>query len=534
MSRKHDRRYNDRSRPSSYSSLEGRRGRQRERESHHRRDFTSHIEPPVFRDRRGHQSTSPAREKRKPCERRDYSAGKRKKNKSRPRSSTSSSGSCGSPSKEWKSRKRKAKKKGKKKKRSSSSESQDSSCRAFKLKKKRKKNLLKHERSSSRETEIKTEALDIKEEDGPGLKKSKSSLEAINKVLQRCNSSEKAGDEEVQEIIIENKKSGRSEIKLESSDDDLIIVHCQTATSKEDICATKQISNEILVKKEYKKSADFNLNNFCFVNISQSCVEFGVSLEEETFQSRKYNLESGEKIEEKIATFLEESSVSPRTLVIPNIPQLNKLNFAQTEHLFSGWLDLKTLATNRNFPEISSVRCQRQSSDGLSSWYDHFIAESADDQETTTSLMKDVIKKVLAAKTKLQLERFIRPIRGNKNSLISVVKINFSSSSSHLPPTISSISYSLSPDHTWDSDSLDPPGHSEEEILKQFLESLQKSMKDKGEFVFVIFNYYQLYFSQVRRGSSNCGVWPGFGRPHIQAGVSEITGKLSLHCQSSW
>ena len=115
--------------------------------------------------------------------------------------------------------------------------------------------------------------------------------------------------------------------------------------------------------------------------------------------------------------------------------------------------------------------------------YDQFRADSEDDQaaETTTSLMKQVIKKVLAAKTKLDLERFVQPIRCNKNSLLSVVRISFSSPASHLPPTISNISYSLDPEHVWNSDSLDPVGHTtEEQILTQFLESLQHSVRDKG------------------------------------------------------
>ena len=482
MSRKHYRHHDDRSRPYRYRDRE----REGEREGYHRRDFTEHTESPGGRDRRRQQqSNSPAREKKKAGWSRDYSPEKRKKNKTRPRYSSSSSGSCGSPSKEWKSRKRKARKKEKKRKRASSTESRGSSYPAFNQKKKRDKNRLKHEISSSQETEVKTEALDIKEEEGGALKKSKSSLEAINKVLQRCGSSEKAGDQEVQEIIIETRKSDLQEIKLESSDDDLVIVHCQTAP--------RQLSNnEILVKKEPQKSADLNLKNFCFVNISQSqsCVEFGVSLEKGTFQSRKYNLEAGEKIEEKMSTFLEESSVSPRTLVFPNIAQLNHFNFPQTEHLFSGWLDLRTLAANRNFPGISSVRCQRQYSDELAGLYDQFIADSVGDQETTTSLMKEVITKVLAAKTKLKLERFVQPIRSQKNNLLSVVKISVSSSSCHFPPTVSNITYSLGPDHLWDSDSLDPSGHTEEEILKQFLESLQQSMKDKGVFVILIKSFF--------------------------------------------
>ena len=181
-------------------------------------------------------------------------------------------------------------------------------------------------------------------------------------------------------------------------------------------------------------------------------------------------------------TSLEESSVSPNTLVIPNIPQLNYFNFPQTENLFSGWLDLRTLATNRNFPGISSVRCQGQHSEGLNCLNDEFCAESEDDLEgeTTTGLMKQIIKKVLAAKTKLQLERFVQPIRDNKNSLLVVVRIHFSSSPAPLPPTITNITYSLGPDHLWNSDSLEPPGHTEGEILKQFLESLQHLMREKG------------------------------------------------------
>ena len=493
MSRKHYEHYNDKPRPRTVKERLGwdsfhHRERGEGRERYYRRDFTEHFPPPVFKERKRQQSHSPAREKKKQgqSERRDFSTEKPKKKRSRPRSSASDSSV--SPSKEWKCRKRKAKKKEKKKKRSSSTESQGSSYQALKQKKRRKKKKIKYERSSSRETEIKTEALDIKEEEGSGKKKSQSSLEAINKVLERCQSSEKAGDDEdeVQEIIIETKKSDLQEIKLESSDDDLVIVHCQTAVSNKnkDICSAKQISNEILVKKEPQKSADLNLKNVCFVNISKSrsWVECGVSLEKGTFHSRKYNLKAGEEIEEKIATFLEESSASPHILVIPNIPQLNDLNFSQTENLFSGWLDLRTLARNINFPGISSVRCQRQYSDGLSCLYDQFSAESEDDQEaeTTTSLMKQIIKKVLAAKTKLQLESFVQPLRCKKNSLLSVVKINFSSSPCPLPPTISNISYSLGPDHLWNSDSLDPPGQTEEEILKQFLESLQQSMIDTG------------------------------------------------------
>ena len=188
------------------------------------------------------------------------------------------------------------------------------------------------ERSSQRKSELKRRSLlagiefigksllSKKNENAStvALTKSKSSLEAINKVLNSLSSNDLRdvdGDDDVQEIIVEKRRAPGPTRNVESKRSRDNPLQCQTPET-------------VIPEPEQPQLEKFTDGHFCFVHFSQSTSELEV-----TFQNRKlqtqhfyFKLEDGEDVLDKIQRLLEQHSESAPTLVISSILQLEFLN----------------------------------------------------------------------------------------------------------------------------------------------------------------------------------------------------------------
>ena len=353
-----------------------------------------------------------------------------------------------------------------------SSSSNSSPCRRRRRRREKKSRRLspETERSSQRKNELKRRSLlagiefigksllSKKDENTStvALTKSKSSLEAINKVLNSFSSNDLRDvvDDDVQEIIVEKRRGPgpTRNVESERSRDNPLVVQCQTPKTA-------------IPEPEQPQQEKFTDGNFCFVHFSQSSSELEVTFQNRKLQTQHFysKLEDGEDASDKIQTLLEQHSESAPTLVISSILQLEFLNLHHTLNLFSGWLDLRTLVINRNFSNINAIRCQREESEHPRRLCEGEISE--------TEVMRKIINKVLTSNPKLRLESFVQPIRKcTEGMTLVVMRIQTGGNES-----ISSLEYSTGPDLEWRG------WGSEQELLEQWIKSLEMVSSARGE-----------------------------------------------------
>ena len=352
----------------------------------------------------------------------------------------------------------------------SSNSSQQCRSRRRRREKKSRRLSPEGERSSQRKSELKRRSLlagiefigksllSKKDENTStvALTKSKSSLEAINKVLNSLSSNDLRdvdGDDDIQEIIVEKRRDPGPTRNVESECSRDNPLQCQTPET-------------VIPEPEQSQQEKFTDGHFCFVHFSQSTSELEVTFQNRKLQTQHFysKLEDGEDVSDKIQRLLEQHSESAPTLVISSILQLEFLNLHHNLNLFSGWLDLRTLVINRNFSNINAIRCQREESDHLRRLCEGEISE--------TEVMRKIINKVFTSNPKLRLESFVQPIRKcTEGMTLVVMRIQTGDNAS-----ISSLEYSSGPDQEW----RGTGGGSEQELLDQWIKSLEMERSDRG------------------------------------------------------
>ena len=215
--------------------------------------------------------------------------------------------------------------------------------------------------------------------------------------------------------------------------------------------------------------------HFCFVHFTPSTSGLEVTFQNGKMTSEhfRYNLEDWEEISDRIQTLLEQHSESAPTLVTSSILQLHYLNLHHTLNLFSGWLDLRTLVMNRNFANINAIRCQREEAERLEMLCEQFTVGEAEISET--ELMRQIMNKVLTSNPNLRLESFVQPIiNWTKEMMLAVIRISFQTGGDGV--TVTSLEFTSGPEQAWSGKS-----RPEQEMLEQFLQSLEKVKSDRGE-----------------------------------------------------